>query len=330
MSAEITPAPEKRQRRRIPVVAFALMLLLAGATSAAWFYWPQAVPQPDAVKKIPRVNRLAFSPGKNAPYLAAVLSDGRVRLWETATSRELPVKLPSQWPLNDLAWSADGNVVYVGGFEEHVLGWNLKTSRPIKLPKFATPVVSIAARPTRAELLVSLSNAELWRVDLQADSREVISSGHQGVVKVVRYHPDGKSFVTAGVDRQLVWHDAETRTVLRSITAHDNEIGSLAFNRDGSELVSGSWDNSAKVWLRDASKPTATLSHPDGVSTVGWHEGHVVTSCWDGHLRVWNVNDAEVTHERPCRADTLVFAVWPGRDQIAEVDADGALHIAAP
>lgn len=330
MTADSTTPTRTRPRRSRLRVMFVAVMLLTLSSVVAWWLWPQPGAEPVAVKAIARVNRLAFSPDKEAAYLAAIQSDGRVRLWATATRRELPVKFPSQWPLNDLTWGAGGSVLYVGGFEEHVLGWNLQASRPIKLPKFATPVVSIAAHPKRAELLVSLSNGELWRVDLQSESRETIASGHQGIVKVVRFHPDGKSFVTGGADRQLVWHDAETGSVSRSLAAHDHEISSIAFNRDGTQLVSGSWDNTAKVWRRDAAKPETILTHPEGISTVDWQGVNVVTACWDGLLRVWDAGESDVIHERPCRGDALAFAVWPGHDQIAEVDAAGTLQLSTP
>ena len=308
--------------------AAALLLFITAALM--WFLRQPPPVTANAAVPLPRVNRLCFSPERGTRYLAAALSDGRVRLWDTTTRGELPVKLRSQWPLNDLAWASDGLTLFVGGFEEHVLTWNVKTNRSSTLKKFAAPVVSVALRPQRPELLVSLANGELWWLDLSAAEREIVKSGHTGIVKMVRYHPDGKSFVTGGADQQLVWHDAVTRAVSQTVAAHQHEIGSLAFSRDGTQLVTGSWDNTARVWQAGLTEPVATLTHPDGVATVAWRASDIVTTCWDGRLRIWNVTSGQVIREQPCRSDSLACDIWPGRSGIAEVSTSGDLLLDPP
>lgn len=316
-------------RRRI-VGAFALMFVLMISALAVWFLKKPPPVTANPAVPVPRVNRLRFSPERGTRYLAAALSDGRVRLWDTTTRGELPVKLRSQWPLNDLAWASDGLTLFVGGFEEHVLTWNVKANRSSTLKKFAAPVVSIAVRPKRPELLVSLANGELWWLDLSAGERQIVTSGHTGIVKVVRYHPDGKSFVTGGADHQLIWHDAATRAVSKTVAAHQHEIGSMAFSSDGTRLVTGSWDNTAKVWQAGSTEPVATLTHPEAVAAVAWRVSDVATTCWDGRLRVWNVSSGEIIQEQACRSDSLAFDIWPGRKGIAEVSTSGELHLDAP
>ena len=307
----------------------AIALLLIGGTV---FWYQGRAPAPVySAKEVPsRANRIAFSPERGAKYLAAAFSDGRIRIWETATQRELTVKLPSQWPLNDLAWTGDGGTVFAGGFEQHVLAFNVKASRAGKLPKFAVPVVSVAVHPRKPEMLVTLVNGELWWLNLPTEERTALKSGHAGIVKVVRYHPDGNVFVTAGADKQLVWHDVKTQAVSKTVAAHEHEISCLAFSADGSRIASGSWDNTVKVWQSDSANPLGTLTHPEGVADVGWFGLDVASSCWDGQLRIWNVSTSTIIRDRLCRSDSLAFAVWPGRELIAEVDSSGTLHIEAP
>lgn len=316
-------------RRKLHPAALALLLILCAAI-AAWYYWPPAAESTVAVAAGPRANVIRFSPDRAAKYLAAAFSDGRVRLWETATRRELPVKLPSKWPLNDLAWMGDATTLLVGGFEQHVLIWSLDDGAARKMPMFEAPVVAMAVRPQKPEMLLSLSNGELWWIDLQAGDRVSVPTGHTGVVKVIRFHPDGDSFVTGGADQQLVWHNADTRQVVRKVAAHQHEISSLSFTPDGRRLVSGSWDHTAKIWQQDSSEASITLTHPDGVACAAWHGEAIVTSCWDRRLRLWNLATSQTERERECLSDTLVFAVWPGHAEVAEVDAQGVLHLTAP
>ncbi len=325
----------KAKRRRLSAVtlravgAFAALCLVCAAV-AVWYQRRPVGPVYSAKELVPRANRIAFSPERGTKYVAVAFSDGRVRLWDTATQREVAVKLPSQWPLNDLAWSADGNSIFTGGFEQHVLAFNIKASRGGKLPIFAAPIVSLAVHPIKPELLISVANGELWWLDLQSGERAVVATGHKGIVKVVRYHPLQPVFITAGTDGQVVWHDSLTRSVSKTVAAHQNEVSCLAIAADGARVVSRSWDNTVKIWQGDSTQPVATLTHPDGVAEVAWSGMDVVSSCWDGELRVWNVDSASVIRERACRSDALKFAVWPGRDVIAEVDSAGTLHLGSP
>lgn len=328
MELDLQHNPNRGSRRKRYVGVLGLLLIVG--TAVGWFYWQPARESPATVSSGPRVNVIRFSPNRTAKYLAAGFSDGHVRVWETATRRELPVKLPSKWPLNDLAWSNDATMLFAGGFEQHVLIWNVEGGTVRKMPIFAAPVVATAVRPQKSELLTSLGNGELWWVDLETGDRQTVPTGHTGVVKVISFHPRGDTFVTGGADQKLVWHDANTRQVTRAITAHQHEVSSLSFTVDGLRLVSGSWDNLAKIWPQEGAEPVATLTHPDGVAGVAWRGDDVVTSCWDGRLRLWNVASNEVLRERDCASDTLVFAVWAGHDEVAEVDADGTLHLTPP
>lgn len=327
-----TDIPLKRKWTRGAIRALwgatVLMLVVVGA--AIWYQRRPVAPVYSAKDVIPRANCIAFSPERGNKYIAAAFSDGRVRLWEAATRRELTVKLPSQWPLSDLAWSPDGGTVFAGGFEQHVLAFSIKSSRAGKLPKFPVPVVSIAMHPSQPEMLASLANGELWWQNLQTDERSSVATGHTGNVKVVRYHPDGRSFITGGADQQLVWHDTKTRTVTKTVAAHQHEISCIAFSPDQTRIASGSWDNTVKVWQADSGNAITTLTHPAGISGVDWLGLDVASSCWDGRLRIWTVSTSTITRERACHSDSLAFSVWPGRELIAEVDSAGTLHLEAP
>ena len=195
-------------------------LLITGV--AVWYQRRPAAAVFTAQESVSRPNRLVFSPEGGAKYLAAAFSDGRIRLWETLTQREVTVKLPSRWPLNDLAWASDGGSVFTGGFEQHLLAFHIQSLRVGTWPKFAAPIVSVTVSPGKPELLAALANGELWWLNLQTEERALVSSSHQGIVKVVRYHPQGQWFITAGADHQLNWHDAGTRAVSRTVNAHQH------------------------------------------------------------------------------------------------------------
>jgi WD40 repeat protein len=295
----------------------------------AWNWLPKRrVPTP-VYRTEPIVNSVAFSVDRDSKYLAAVLSDGRVRLWETESKKELPVKLPSRLALHDLTWNIDGTLL-TGGFEQHVLSWNVKSEQAKKLPMFPAQIVSLACRPGRSELIISLSNGQLYLVDARASEKVVIESGHTGIVKVVRFSPKGTTFVTAGADGRIAWHDWDTRKVTRKFVAHQHEISSVAFSSDGSKLVSGSWDLTAKVWVEESEKPKLTLKHASEVAQVGWMGADIVTSSWDEELQIWSSETGSLTSSTPWTHGSLAFAIQPEKRQVIGISADGTWHYAKP
>jgi WD40 repeat protein len=103
-----TSTPNQQLRTRI-LIAITVVSGLCCIFMVAWNWLPKRrVPTP-VYRTEPIVNSVAFSVDRDSKYLAAVLSDGRVRLWETESKKELPVKLPSRLALHDLTWNiADG------------------------------------------------------------------------------------------------------------------------------------------------------------------------------------------------------------------------------
>ena len=44
------------------------------------------------------------------------------------------------------------------------------------------------------------------------------------------------------------------------LSGHDGEVSSVAFSADGSKVVSGSFDNTVKIWSADNGEVLQTLS----------------------------------------------------------------------
>ena len=60
------------------------------------------------------------------------------------------------------------------------------------------------------------------------------------------YSPDGQHIATCGSQGAFLW-DIETGAVVRTFTGHTWYVASVAFSPDAKVLLTGSWDNSARV-----------------------------------------------------------------------------------
>ncbi|KUI57940.1 hypothetical protein VP1G_05236 [Cytospora mali] len=91
--------------------------------------------------------------------------------------------------------------------------------------------------------------------------------GHTGPILKVAASQDGKFVVTAGADRRMVVHDAETLKPIRAFHQHRDAVTGLAFRRGTNQLYSCSKDRTVKVW---------SLNELAYVETLFGHQDHVV------------------------------------------------------
>jgi WD40 repeat protein len=70
---------------------------------------------------------------------------------------------------------------------------------------------------------------------------------------------------------------------------HDNWITSVAFSPDGKYVVSGSYDDTARVWESAHGKEVARMVHDNWITSVAFSPDgqHVASGDFDGTARVW-------------------------------------------
>jgi hypothetical protein len=86
-----------------------------------------------------------------------------------------------------------------------------------------------------------------------------------------------------------VW-EARTGTPLLELKGHTSVVSSVAFSPDGTRVVTGSWDNTAKVWEARTGTPLLELKgHTSVVSSVAFSPDgtRVVTGSEDRTAKVW-------------------------------------------
>lgn len=116
--------------------------------------------------------------------------------------------------------------------------------------------------------------------------------GHTGPILKVAASSDGKYVVTAGADRRMVVHDAETLKPIRAFSQHRDAVTGLAFRRGTNQLYSASKDRTVKVWSLDELAYVETLfGHQDQVVDVDAlaQERCISVGARDRTARLWKV-----------------------------------------
>jgi cytochrome c len=114
------------------------------------------------------------------------------------------------------------------------------------------------------------------------------------------------------------------------LRGHGGPVRALALSRDGTELVSGSFDSTAIRWSLAAGTAEAVLRFHEGalnaVAFLG--DGRIVTSGEDGRIAIWRKGQAKpadvlLGHSAP----VVQLAVSPDGQSLASASWDGTLRL---
>ena len=111
-------------------------------------------------------------------------------------------------------------------------------------------------------------------------------------IRSVCFSPDGKFLATGAEDKIIRIWDLATRTIVKYLKGHEQDIYSLDFFPDGKRLVSGSGDRTVRIWDVYNGQCSLTLSIEDGVTTVAVSpDGSLIAAgSLDRTVRVWDAN----------------------------------------
>ena len=98
-----------------------------------------------------------------------------------------------------------------------------------------------------------------------------------------------------GIERVL----AEDALIVREavvLEGHTEQLTSLAYRPDGSQLATGSEDHQVRLWDAATGRARATLDHEDSVFALSYSPdgSRLATASKDGAVRLWNPDEGSL------------------------------------
>jgi WD40 repeat protein/uncharacterized caspase-like protein len=250
--------------------------------------------------------RLGFSPDGRL-LATATFRTNTIKLWETATGRELRDLSTGGQNTSNLspffAFSPDNRLLAASGGNNSVRVWEVVSGREVQTltggqsSLMGVLGVTFLAFSGDGKKLVSISDAihvwdtSSWREIATIQNTEINASGFTGGGGGVALSPDGNQLARVDVG-QIKFIDLNSGREARSVSLPDGKLQNeeLAYSSDGRLLVAGIVEKKLKVW--DMTNKAERVQAPT-VRDYGFirfsSDGRLIALCENYTVKMWEL-----------------------------------------
>jgi WD40 repeat protein len=208
------------------------------------------------------INAVALQP--NGDMAASASEDGKAVLWDLGAKRP-PIELfHGGRPVRCVAFSPDGKTLVTGAVGGAVKMWDVATGKEKRaIPnahQFGTTAVAFSPS---GQFLATAGEDQIIRLWPLGDEKLPMEyEGHTDTVTAIVFDETGKRLFSSSVDMTVkVWDtdpgnfatsedQGKSTTGQETLTlrGHTGSVTCLAIAPDGRRLMSGSWDQTIRIW----------------------------------------------------------------------------------
>ncbi len=218
-------------------------------------------------KKFRLAYNVKFTP--DGKLLATAGGDKNIKLWRLNDTSYKPLE-GHKLPVKDISFTPDGKVLASASQDATVKLWNIDDTGK-NLPtfsKYQTPFMSVSFAGN-LNLLAAASNdgnIQIWDINDDNYTKKHCWPAHTQGIMHISFNSDGKQLVSTSKDKTLkIWKldkidkcqdDTFQDEAPEAILHHNKRVWSADFSPDNKLIVSGSSDNTIRLWNIDNEEKT--------------------------------------------------------------------------
>lgn len=254
----------------------------------------------------PKDVRVALSP--DGQFLAYGDDDGNVRLWDFSSGQELPDPPPASRKadntssaIDSIAFTADGRKVAYGNMEGFIEIWDRTapgnpTRRLSGHSGSAVHNLTFSPDGTRLASGGGDFSVHIWKLDTGGAEPERVLFGHEDFITSLAFSSAPQNLLASGgADGSVrVWNlDGQEKGADYMLIGHLGRVKAVAFNHDNSLILSGSEDQTVRLWSTSVRKEILklrTYGYPVNIVAFGGDDSYIVSGGEGGSVRSWQIN----------------------------------------
>lgn len=241
--------------------------------------------------------------------VASGSANGAITIRQLDSGRQLTRFKAHEDAVSSIDFSRDGKLMVSGSWDQTVKIWNTDSWEIVStLEGHEFLVYDVAISPDGQSVVSGSGDrtAKIW--DIPTSAVKFTLTGHPHVVSSVAFSRDGAQVATASYDQTIKLWDAATGEELRTLDGevhvesptgqpvtfyhgHRHFIESLAYGPRSESIVTGSWDNTLKVWDLNDGRVLRTMNgHADRVTQVVISSDgqRIISASEDGTVKIWD------------------------------------------
>ena len=208
---------------------------------------------------------------ENGEWFIAGFQDRRIKIYEVHNDWRMRKEIIARglrWTITDTCMSPDRNFLVYSSI---------------------TPIVHMVSTAPQYDCVANMED------DKEHFALHLGSAYDNFGVWGISFSPDGREIIAGTSSDRLIVYDVETNKTIVKINAHSDDVNSVAFIDEGSNLmVSGSDDALCKVWDRRTATPTPVgvfPGHTEGIAHVSpkGDGRYFISNSKDQSIKLWDL-----------------------------------------
>jgi WD40 repeat protein len=313
------------------------------ATGSAMENWIRLwrIPSPTPGWKLDAAEITASVLSADQTRLAVALPDGAIQIRKADTGELLQSWKASEKPIRELQFRPAPGMpsttqLATAGDDGRARLWNLAEATPkaiVEVGATSAAITSISFHEQGDRLVVGSADGTLTSFQIDSPEREIGSVGADPIpVWTLSANGDKLAFANtvAGVPTITV-RSTQDGQVLATLIGHKADITSLAFSQDQNRLISGSADQTARVWSLTESPPKELAQfaeHAAVVQSVGFRGdgAQAISGAANNSVKIWNPADGKLIADCPGHTGPISSVFFVGGSQPASASTDQTLR----
>jgi eukaryotic-like serine/threonine-protein kinase len=203
-----------------------------------------------------RIVMAAFSPDGERVVTAS--EDHSAKVWDARSGTLLVTLAGHQNRVWSAAFSRDGARIVTAAQDNTAKVWTTTGTLLTTLAGHTAELWHATFSPDGTQVLTVSwdATAKIWNWAAAVDKQLVATVGHLEIAQEPpEFSPDGTKVVTSWGQAGRIW-DARTGALLATLDGHTEDVLSVKWSVDGSQIVTASADGTAQLWSAHVVPPT--------------------------------------------------------------------------